>query len=479
MKNFQRLTVGIGLVIGLGFQAGAQVSNSLYFMNGVPQSNRVNPAFQPGCDFYIGIPLLAPLRNEETSNPFAWNDIIYPHPSEDSLISFLHPLGNREAFLSKLESNNYFSSLSGTSIISFGFRTKVGYFSMDVTTRFEGGVNIPGDLGELLLIGAEEGKSYEMDGLAAELWGFDEVAIGWSGAILDNLKVGARGKFLFGVGNLSTLNSGLSLQTSRDSWRLQSDMRIAASLPFADVTYDEEGRISNIGLKDDVEDLDPWRLPKYAFNLGNFGLGMDLGVEYRPLDNLLLSASFLDLGYIKWTDEVHEVSYTTEYEFGGFELDPLEISDDFTFGDYLDSAFSQMSDSLEQFLEFTPGGVYSRRLNSKLFVGASYSLTPVINLGLLSRTDFLHHKIAQQITASANFTLSTWLNLSLSYSYIDSYFKNVGVGLSLKAGPVNLYLISDNALNLVFWPQETRAVNVWFGLNLVFGCEGIDRPLVY
>jgi len=479
MKAFRRLTVILGLVIGLGFHAGAQVSNSLYFMKGVPQSNRVNPAYQPACDFYIGIPLFAPLRNEETSNPYAWNDIFYPHPSEDSLITFLHPLGDKEAFLNKLESNNYITSQSGTSLISFGFRTDVGYFSMDITTRFEGGVNIPGDLGELLIIGAEEGKSYQLDGLATELWGFDEVALGWSGAILDNLKVGVRGKFLFGVGNLSTLNSDLTLSTSSDSWHLQSDMRLAASLPFADVTYDEEGRISDISFKDDVEDVDPWRLPKYAFNPRNFGLGIDLGVEYRPLDNLLLSASFLDLGYIKWKDEVHEVSYITDYDFQGFELDPLEISDEYTFGDYLDSSFNQLTDSLDQFLEFTPGGVYSRRLNSKLYVGASYSVTPAINLGILSRTDFLNHKITEQITASANFTLSTWLNLSLSYSYIDSYFKNVGAGLSVNAGPVNLYLISDNALNLILWPQETRAVNVWFGLNLVFGCKSIDRPLVY
>jgi hypothetical protein len=202
-------------------------------------------------------------------------------------------------------------------------------------------------------------------------------------------------------------------------------------------------------------------------------------VEYQPLDELQLSASFLDLGYIKWSDEVHEVNYSTDYEFSGFELDPLEISDDFTFGDYLDSAFTQMADSLEQFLEFTPGGVYSRRLNSKLFVGVSYSITPSINFGLLSRTDFLNHKLAQQFTASANFSPGHWLNLSLTYSYIDSYFKNVGAGFSVKAGPVNLYLISDNALNIIFWPQETRAVNVWFGLNLVFGCKGIDRPLVY
>ncbi len=98
MKTFYRFILGIGILAGLGIEAGAQVSNSLYFMQGVPQSNRINPAYQPGCDLYIGIPFLAPLRTEETSSPYAWSDLIYPHPTQDSLITFLHPWETRTHF---------------------------------------------------------------------------------------------------------------------------------------------------------------------------------------------------------------------------------------------------------------------------------------------------------------------------------------------------------------------------------------------
>ena len=481
MKSLYRLILGIGVLTGIGIEAGAQVSNSLYFMQGVPQTNRINPAYQPDCDLYIGIPFLAPLRTEETSSPYAWSDLIYPHPTQDSLITFLHPLGDKDAFLNKLKPMNYVLSHSGSSWLSVGFRTEIGFFAVDVTTRFDGSLYVPGDLGMLLVNGTEDGKTYNLDGLSTDWMGYDEVSVGWSGAILDNLNVGVRGKVLFGVGNIATMNSNLSLTTSQDSWHILSDMHFAASLPFADVTYDEEGRISDIALKDEVENLDPWQLPKYAFNTRNFGLGIDLGVEYRPMDNLLLSASFLDLGYIKWKDETHEMSYKTEYDFPGFEIDPLELQDDFNMGEYLDSAFNQLGDSLSSFLEFAPGGVYTRKLNTKLYVGASYWVTPEINFGLLSRTDFLTGQIAESLTASANFAVGEWLNLTLSYSYIHSYFKNVGAGFSIHKGPINLYVISDNALNLVFWPQDTRAVNVWLGVNLVFGCKDIyrDRPLVY
>ncbi len=481
MKKLYRFILGIGILAGFLTEAGAQVSNSLYFMQGIPQSNRINPAFHPDCDLYIGIPFLAPLRTEETSSPFAWSDLIYPHPTQDSLITPLHPLGDKDAFLNKLKPTNYLLSSSGSSWLSVGFRTEIGFFSVDVTTRFDGSLYVPGDLGLLLINGTEDGKTYNLDGISTDWMGFDEVSVGWSSTIWDKLNIGVRGKVLFGVGNIATVNSNLSLTTSQDSWNILSDMHFAASLPFADVSYDDEGKISDISLKDDVENLDPWQLPKYAFNARNFGLGVDLGIEYRPADNLLLSASLLDVGYIKWKDETHEMTYKTEYDFPGFEIDPLEFSDDFTFENYLDSAFSQMGDSLSGFLEFAPGGVYSRRLNTKLFVGASYSVTPEINFGLLSRTDFLTGQIAESLTASANFSVAHWLDLSVSYSYIHSYFKNVGAGFSIHKGPINLYVVSDNAMNLVFWPQDTRAVNLWLGVNLIFGCKDIyrDRPLVY
>jgi hypothetical protein len=203
------------------------------------------------------------------------------------------------------------------------------------------------------------------------------------------------------------------------------------------------------------------------------------------MDELLLSASVIDLGYIRWKDGVNDVSYQMEYEFTGLEIDPLGFSDEFTFEDHLDSTLTEFTDSLSAGLAFTSGQAYSKRLSTKLFVGASYYLTPKINFGILSRTDFLNKKVAEQVTASANFTTGRFINLTLSYSYMNAYYKNMGAGLAFNAGPLNLYLISDNALNLVFWPHEARSVNLWFGMNLVFGYrqfnqkKGADKPLIY
>ncbi|MCP4312745.1 MAG: hypothetical protein GY790_15895 [Bacteroidetes bacterium] len=467
--------------LSLGSSGVAQVNNTLYFMHGVPQANRVNPAYQPKGNLYIGIPFLSSIRTGLSSSSLAWEDLIYQHPTEpDSLITSMYNRASQEVFLNKLKPVNVVSSDLGTSLISFGFRTEVGFFTLDVITRWDGSLYYPGDLARLMITGAPEGERYELDGVGTDLMAFDEISVGWSGEILDNLTIGARAKVLFGIGNLSTLNSDLSVTTSEEAWNIQSDMRFNASLPFAEVTYDEDGMIDEVVINDDLENPNFSSISRYMFNAKNLGFGVDLGIEYRPIDPLQICVSLVDLGYIRWKDEVHQIDYSTGYDFTGFELNPFDLSEDYSIGDHLDSAFNQMADSLIDFLEFTPGVIYSKRLNTKLYAGASWSVTPKINFGLLSRTDFLNGKVSEQVTASANFTTGRVLNLTLSYSYMNAYFKNIGGGFSINAGPVNLYLISDNLLSAAFWPEEARSINFWFGLNLTFGYkEKVDYPLVW
>jgi hypothetical protein len=465
----------------------AQVSNSLYFMPGVPQSNRINPSYQPNAGFYLGLPMLAPLRTEVSSSSLAYGDVIYPHPSADSLITFLHPLGSKQTFLDLLDPVNFVATDLGLSLASIGFRTKVGFFTLDVTNRVDGNIYYPGDLFRLLINGAVDGETYTLDGIGMDLAMFNEASLGWSIEIIEGLQVGARGKVLFGMGSLSTNSSELTVTTSQENWNIQSDMVFNASLPFAEVQYDADGMIEDFVIDSELENLEPSNiartLPRYIFNTRNLGLGLDVGASYRPIDPLQISLSVLDIGFINWTDGVQEVSYTNEFDFNGLELNPIDlIGDDASFD--LDSTLSELGDSLTNFLQFTSGGSYAKRLNTKIYAGVSYFVTPNISFGLLSRTDLLNEKIAQQFTASANLTTGRFINFTASYTYANSYVKNLGAGLSFNAGPFNMYLISDNVLNTIFWPQEVRSVNLWVGMNLVFGYSQArkkdgDRPLIY
>ena len=167
--------VALVVFISMAASMHAQVTNTLFFMQGVPQSNRVNPAYQPEGNIYIGIPFLAPVRTSVSSGALAWEDVVYHNPMQsDSLITFLHPLGNKEAFMDKLKPLNLVTSDLGSALISAGFRTEVGYFSMDVVSRWDGNIYLPGDLARLLITGAKEGKVYDLNGVGADLMAFDE-----------------------------------------------------------------------------------------------------------------------------------------------------------------------------------------------------------------------------------------------------------------------------------------------------------------
>jgi hypothetical protein len=76
--------------------------------------------------------------------------------------------------------------------------------------------------------------------------------------------------------------------------------------------------------------------------------------------------------------------------------------------------------------------------------------------------------IRQALTVSANANAGRMLSASMSYSVMNNSYNNLGVGLALRGGGFQLYIISDN-LNLAFYRAGSSNVNVWFGLNIVIG----------
>ena len=88
------------IIMGGGYLYSQDV-NSMYFMKGVPQSYHVNPAYQPDCNTFIGLPGLSPLKLETSSSSLSLEDVIQYDPELDSLVFFLHPNGMTLARLRK------------------------------------------------------------------------------------------------------------------------------------------------------------------------------------------------------------------------------------------------------------------------------------------------------------------------------------------------------------------------------------------
>ena len=459
-----------------GYVEGQQ-SNILYFMNGVPQSYLVNPATQPNCELYIGVPAISPAQVFFENSSFSISDVMWYE--RDTTRLFINTTESQRDFLRNIGNSNYISADLNTSIISFGFKTGNIYITYDLTERLSFRFSYPGDLIRFALEGNEDGDEFNLSSMGIEAIGFLEFAAGVSHKINDQLILGYRGKILFGHGNISTRHMDLNLITYRENWTFRSRFDLNATLPFIDIPVDENGdfQLDDIDKQEDLTTRDYVRMAT-----GNKGFAVDVGLHYMPMDKLTLSASLLDVGFIRWKYNTYNISQDAEYIYEGMEVD---------FGE-TDSIFDNFLDSVENTFIFSNSEKpYTSFLGAKLYLGGKYQIIDEISAGLLSRTEIFKGRIREQLTLSANFYPIKLVSASLSYSIMNKTFNNFGFGLSLKPGPFNIYLITDN-IPLTFAteqssgipiPHKARSLNLRFGINFVFGCDKEkritkDQPLI-
>jgi hypothetical protein len=454
----------------------AQQSNTLYYMKGVPQSHMLNPATKPPCNFYIGVPVVSLFQVNVENSGFSLSDVMWQ--DGDSTRIFFNRLEWQDDFLDNFGKSNYISADVNTHLISFGFKSGPTYISYDLTERVSFRFSYPRDLFKLLMKGNELGDEFDLSGFGIEAYSMMEFAVGVSREINDQLMVGTRTKILFGHTNISTRKTDMSIATDFD-WVIRSRFDLNASLPMVDIPTDSVGdfKFDDIDTKDKVSSTDIVNIVT-----GNKGLAIDLGVHYKPIENLILSGSLIDLGFIRWKNNTYNISQDAEYVFDGLDVDLGET----------DSIFDNFIDTLENTFVFkSTEEPYTSFLAGKLYIGATYQIIEEISAGILLRSEIFKGRLREQLTLSANFYPARIVSASLSWTMMNRTFNNLGFGLSLKPGPFNIYIISDN-IPLTFAveqssgapiPYNARTMNFRFGINFIIGCnrekmKTRDLPLI-
>jgi hypothetical protein len=64
----------------------------------------------------------------------------------------------------------------------------------------------------------------------------------------------------------------------------------------------------------------------------------------------------------------------------------------------------------------------------------------------------------------------------VSYNLFNHQYTNLGGGISINAGPVQLYLISDNIPGLIFY-KSTNNYSFQFGINILLGRNRVSAPI--
>lgn len=437
-------------------------SNTMYYMGTVPQSYYLNPATQPAYGFYIGLPGLSPLQTDIINSGFTISDLYY---KSGSSLTLFNENASINEFIESLKETENISANVALNLASFGFRTGEMYFSFDATLRNQEQVTYPKDLLKFLVDGNTYGQVFDFSDLTVQSVSFIDFGLNVSRNFGDMLTVGVRPKIYQGIAAATVSENDITLRTS-DEWVLSAKSSINLSAPSlmipkdADGNYDfEEAELDSNWTDDPVQ---------FRNTLGkNMGLGIDLGVHFRPVKEIELSLSLIDLGYINWKTWAYSTNVSGEYAYSIEFVDSLEFN-------------NVDADTILDSFDMMPSGTSFRTsLNPKLFIGGRLFATPGFDISILSRTEFNKTYIDQDLIFAANLHPKNYFSMSASYSILSKGHSTLGFGLGLRLGIFNMYTILDNIplqYDLVHEGESKYPVpvglyefNVRIGFNLTFG----------
>lgn len=453
----------------------AQSLQTMYHMN-LPQNHLMNPALFSTNSVYIGLPGLSGAQVNFGNNLFDFSDIIIAGSglAGDSLITFLHPDYETEKFIELINDRNYINADVEVPILGLGFRAGDLTFSFDIIEKGSMYTSLPGDL---LRLGLQGNEQFAGDAISLKEFGlkanyYREYGLGFSMPVGSKLRLGAKGKLLFGKvnANLDIQELQIAVDAQTYAHTFTSDLSMNFSGPVELIT-NAEGDIEDIQTLDVEDPLD------ILLNGKNSGFAIDLGATWELLPELTLSASIIDLGFINWKDQVTNLTSQGSYSFTGLDISDV-LSDEQDFEELAEVYL----DSLVNALDFEDSyNAYKTGLPTKLYIGANYKLAEQLSLGLLSRTIYMDKSLRQALTLSANAYLGNFFSLSASYTMANRSYDHLGFGLAFRGGPLQFYLLSDHipvSLNKIVAdggdtevpvPASLKTLNLRFGFNLMFG----------
>jgi hypothetical protein len=468
--------------------ASAQNSQVLYYMN-LPQNHLLNPALRPSNSLYIGLPVISGLNFNINNNFVNFSDVIMKGQPKDSLISFLHPDYNVDNFLAKIQDKNSIEPEIMFQLFGLGFSVgKSSYVFLDINDRIEGNIVLPKDLFTLALKGNADftGSNIDLSSLRADMKYYREFGLGFSTNFTDRLRIGIKGKLLFGIACASLDNKSLGITVNDDySHTLYADMAVNLSGPLT-VNMDSKNNISGIDF-DDNRFKNSSGIIDFFTGKKNMGLGIDVGATYDITEKIVVSASITDLGYIRWKKDITNLKANNTFEFSGLNLQDVvngtktidEVGQDML--DSLKNAFV-VSKSKAPFTTYLPFGVS---------LGGSYNLTKQFSVGFLSYSRIIGKQIREAFTLSANVNLGNAFSTAISYTAENHQYNNLGAGLAFRPGIFQFYIITDripvmwnkiqDGKSNVIIPANWNTFNLRFGMNVVFGNKvkkKNDKPMV-
>jgi hypothetical protein len=440
--------------------------NVMYQFNKLPQAAKLNPAFQPDCNFFVGLPILSNFRFSYDNNAFNYKQLFYK--DQDSIRINLDELSE------KLSMNNHIRIGVETDLLHLGYRFKDYYFFFNYGHQSIAGVSFPSDVLQIFNgnwnTDANVPVNLDFSSLGANVNSYHNFSLSISKKLDKKLQAGIRFSYLKGLANISNTNRKLAVYTSAFPISLLAlaDAQInTAGLVITELSTDSAS-IPSISADNSQLNAMSLLFPK------NNGLSLDLGIQYQYNDFLSIEASIKNIGYINWKVNPSNISLFGSYAFDGINFD------EYLAGNTANTDIVQtLQDSvLESFnTKITQTG-YRKALPLHFYFSTVYKLNEKAEISGVIHALLYDQVIEASATAGISYQFLKNLQTNLSISYLNSTF-NMGGALIFGSKNAQFYILSENiplsfakiSGTPILIPYSAKTVNLQFGLNLKFGCN--------
>ena len=457
-----------GLLLGSTvWGAQAQALRAGYFSESYLLRHEMNPALANSCDYY-SLPVLGSTHLDVGAN-FGVKNLIFERKYESGLTTFMNPEVS-ESFLDDLKRQNKLCINMDMPVISVGFNAFGGYNTigsgMHIRSTFGLDKNLFRFMKELA------SRDYDLSETRFTLMAWEDISLGHSRQITDELRVGTKIKAMIGLTYADANFDGTQAIFSQDAWQ----MHLRGALNIAGGGY--------MQAKENSDELNSYE--DYAPENKGFGMAFDFGATYKMpmVEGLTLSAAVTDLGWIKW-DCQKAVADNEPFRFEGFNhakvhsgqgsTDP-ETGESGYYDGTINEQWERINDDLEDMVKFKVAGTstVNHSVGATLTLGAEYAL-PVydkVTFGALYTQRFSRTFGYVEGRLVANYAPSSIFDVALT-TQVTSYGASLGTLVNLRVPGFNFFLGFDRlylgSYNSDMVPLNKGGVDFAFGINVPIG----------
>lgn len=460
--------------------ASAQALRTGYFLKGNSFRYRINPAYMSERG-HISVPMLGGVQATTMGN-ISFDDLFYENPNDKGeYITFMDESIDETDFLNGLEEDNQVRMDMDMSILSLGFKAFGGFNTIDVSLRSNVAVNVPFGMfhfmkgANSMMAGivndVENGRIPNVDDanfafgdFRIHSRNFVDLSLGHARKFGKNLTLGARAKFLFGLGYADVDIDRMSIEYKNiNKWSIAAHGE--ANIAFGGEFKYSDKMINGNHVVNGYDHFSP--------GLQGFGLGLDFGATYDLNDvikGLTLSASVNDLGFIRWNKSVGAELNGGNYEFGGFNV-LKAVTGEYTLSDQL----SDLGEDLEDFFALEDKGDNSvtTGIGAKVNFGAEYVMPfyDKMSAGFLYTHCFDDIYSYNQASLMLSVSPVKFLDIAVSGTH-STYGTGFGAMANLHFTGFNFFIGTDCFFKTqedYFVPDKDMNGSVSFGVNIALG----------